>query len=263
MSRRRRSRRQSSSLILLFLLLIAIAFAWQRVGLSSFTATVSTSAPGQTPLIPLTSGTQAALPILQNKPQPKEITYLGCPPVGDGGDPQLNQLKNRVDEGDYIPAAFQAISSLSWPKSAERIDTSRRTPEDQAIISQYEGTPVSVEGFLAGAREAGTESCNCHGTEAALLDWHIWLTASPGEDRSQSIVVETTPRVRASHPNWTLPKLTRLVKAQQEVRISGWVMFDPEHPEQLKKTRGTLWEIHPIMKIEVKQGDQWISLDDL
>jgi hypothetical protein len=28
------------------------------------------------------------------------------------------------------------------------------------------------------------------------------------------------------------------------------------------KTRGTLWEIHPIMQIAVQKDGQWINLDD-
>jgi hypothetical protein len=38
-------------------------------------------------------------------------------------------------------------------------------------------------------------------------------------------------------------------------------MLDPEHPEQLGKTRGTLWEIHPIMKMEVERGGRWVDLE--
>jgi hypothetical protein len=33
-------------------------------------------------------------------------------------------------------------------------------------------------------------------------------------------------------------------------------MLDQEHPDQLGKTRGTLWEIHPIMRIEVSRGSE-------
>jgi hypothetical protein len=38
------------------------------------------------------------------------------------------------------------------------------------------------------------------------------------------------------------------------------LMLDPEHPEQLGKTRGTLWEIHPVMRIEVRRGGRWGDL---
>jgi hypothetical protein len=40
-------------------------------------------------------------------------------------------------------------------------------------------------------------------------------------------------------------------------------MLDQEHPEQLGQTRVTLWEIHPIMQVDVdKSGQQWVKLDD-
>jgi len=37
-------------------------------------------------------------------------------------------------------------------------------------------------------------------------------------------------------------------------------MMDPEHPDQVGKTRKTLWEIHPVLKIEVFSGGQWREL---
>jgi hypothetical protein len=39
-------------------------------------------------------------------------------------------------------------------------------------------------------------------------------------------------------------------------------MMDPEHPDQIGKTRGTIWEIHPIMQIETRSGGTWKPLDD-
>ncbi len=73
------------------------------------------------------------------------------------------------------------------------------------------------------------------------------------------MVVEVTPRVRDQRPGWTDSALAAL-KGQQ-VRISGWLLMDQEHPEQLGQTRATLWEIHPIMHIEVNQGGSWQSID--
>jgi hypothetical protein len=41
------------------------------------------------------------------------------------------------------------------------------------------------------------------------------------------------------------------------VTVSGWLMLDPDHPSDATGTpnkphpsRGTIWEIHPVMKIE-------------
>jgi len=56
------------------------------------------------------------------------------------------------------------------------------------------------------------------------------------------------------------------------VRISGWLMFDPDHPSMILdptnpnisgKFRVTLWEVHPITKIEVWQNGAWVDLESL
>jgi hypothetical protein len=68
-----------------------------------------------------------------------------------------------------------------------------------------------------------------------------------------------TPRERDQRPGWTSSALSSLTGEQ--VRISGWLLMDQEHPEQLGQTRATLWEIHPIIHIEVNQGGSWQSID--
>jgi hypothetical protein len=203
------------------------------------------------------------LPELPNKPQPKNVSFMGCPPEGDGGDPALNRLKNRIDDApQYFPVDFDAVEQLSWPKSTERTHRSKWPPADAAEVARYEGLPLSVEGYLAGSREEGPESCNCHGADDVFRDFHIWLTKTPEEDRSGSIVIEMTPPVKSKHPNWTTTALGKIARANQRVRVSGWLMFDPEHPDQVGKTRGTIWEIHPIMQFEVEQNGRWIPLDN-
>lgn len=67
-------------------------------------------------------------------------------------------------------------------------------------------------------------------------------------------MVEVTPRVRARHPGWTLQAFQSLARQKSRVRIGGWTMLDPEHPDQVGKTRGTIWEIHPVMRVDVMQG---------
>jgi hypothetical protein len=213
--------------------------------------------PGQVP-----PGGTGQLPGVTEKPEPVTTTFEGCPPQGDGGDPELNRLKNRVDEGNYQPLQFDAVEQLDWPKSIERRDRDTWSATNTAIVKHNEGAALAVEGYLADAKESGPESCNCHGADHRFRDWHIWLTKSPGQDRTGSIVVETTPRVRDKHPAWTLKVLRKISKNTERVRISGWLFLDPEHPDQVGKTRGTIWEIHPVMKIEVQQQGRWVSLDD-
>lgn len=237
---------------------------------------VLNSCVGETPSIPTDSpipsgtpgrvlpGTPGRLPSMPSKPQAVQLSsFKGCPPEGDGGDAVLNHNKNRVDEGEYVPVQIDALLELAWPPAIERKDHSRWSAADTAAVARYEGIPLAVEGYLAGAKLEGPESPNCHGADAEFKDYHIWLTKTAGEGRKGSVVVESTPRVRARHPRWTNAALDQLVKNQQRVRISGWLMLDPEHPDQIGQTRGTIWEIHPIIQIEVQQSGRWVTLDEL
>src|SRR6476659_7737970 len=68
------------------------------------------------------SGSPVGLPAATFKQTAKQITFKGCPPEGDGGDPVLNLNKNRVDEGNYQPVAFNTLLELRWPQETERAD---------------------------------------------------------------------------------------------------------------------------------------------
>lgn len=192
---------------------------------------------------------------------PPGAPFNGCPAEGDGGDRMLNRLKNRDDRAPWQTVAFAALKQLAWPKAAERTDYDRWSPEVRTQVEQFTGIPVAIEGYLFGARQSGPESGNCHAKNQ--LDDHLWLTAAAGEDRTHAIVVEPTPRILAQHPAWTVAALNRLAHANERVRISGWTMFDPEHPDQVGQTRGTIWEIHPVMPIEVERNGAWVPLDSL
>jgi hypothetical protein len=194
------------------------------------------------------------------KPEPVSNTFRGCPPSGDGGDPVLNTLKNRVDEAQWQPTTVQAILDLDWPEAIEHRPRSRWSRTDTEAVARHEGTPVQVEGYLVQAKKMSPESCNCHSVE--YVDYHIWLVDDPRKDRQQSVVIETSPRVQAHHPAWTLRRIQELARSKVKVRISGWLLMDPEHPDQIGKTRGTIWEIHPIMQIETLVGGQWRPLDN-
>ena len=206
----------------------------------------------------------AGLPDQSFRQSPQEITFHGCPPEGDGGDPTLNRNKNRVDSGNFQPTAFNTILNLPWPKATEKKAHADWSSADQQQVAQSEGLPVMVEGYFALARQEGPETPNCH--SSTDFDFHTWVIDHAGgsADRTGAIVSEVTPRVRASHPTWTVSGLNRLATSGTKVRISGWLMYDPEHPEQLGSsgTRGTLWEIHPIIRIEVWQGNTWVNFDN-
>lgn len=242
-------------IVLVILVLLALRLRSRHVS--------TTPAAGATPPAGATRADASGLPVMPVKPSPVEITFDGCPPGGDGRDTVLNRLKNRVDDGAYVSVPFAAVETLPWPRGVERRARGEWPASDRKAVSRYEGIPVSVEGYLAGAKVEGPETPNCHGADSKYRDWHIWLSAQPGTDRSASIVVETTPRVRAQHPAWRISELHQLSRSGTPVRISGWLMLDQEHPDQVGKTRGTIWEIHPIMKIEARERGRWVRLDDL
>lgn len=191
----------------------------------------------------------------------KSKPFRGCPAEGAGGDPLMNIQKNR----DHTPQTYQSVSfdwvyKLPTPKEIHRKDRQNWRLRDVQLVAEYEQMAVAVEGFLTDAKISGPETTNCNGVENEMLDFHMWLVETRRRDRAKSIVVEPTPRLRAQNPGWSLTRLNAIANTQKRVRISGWLFMDPEHPEQLGKTRGTLWEIHPIMKIEVEENGKWVKL---
>jgi hypothetical protein len=45
-------------------------------------------------------------------------------------------------------------------------------------------------------------------------------------------------------------------KHTDEVRITGWLFLDNDHPTDLDRQRATLWEIHPVTRIDVWKTEQ-------
>lgn len=219
--------------------------------------------PGKGCIAPVTGGAPVAsepLPVDAPRPAPVDAVFDGCPPGGTGTDQDQNTLKNRTDVGDWQLTTVGAILSLDVPAGLSK-QRANWSSDDQTAIGHYEGLPLQVVGYLAGARVEGPESCNCH--SVADIDFHLWLVDTSGTGRDSSVVCEVSPRVRANHPGWTIDQICTLVNNQTQVRISGWLMMDPLHPDQVGNTRGTTWEIHPIIAIDVAQNGDWIALDNI
>jgi hypothetical protein len=203
------------------------------------------------------------------KPPPNHSSFTSagkhCGDTGDGGDQETNLRKNRTDlPSSYHDVTFDAIAGLEYPVGPKhRHDW---PAESLARIERFEGAALRVQGYLVALKPqtgGSGESTNCHFTRAAEVDWHIALVGKVGQGEEESVVIETTPRIRRKHSGWTVAHLKPWVDADAPVRISGWLMFDPEHRNHLDKYRATLWEIHPITTIEVWQDGDWKDLDSL
>ncbi|MFY9528801.1 MAG: hypothetical protein WBC04_24605 [Candidatus Acidiferrales bacterium] len=228
---------------------------------------VSGGAPARSagaPAVGTTTSTSAISPDW-DKPDPVTGDFQAadgaCGPAGNDVDTPTNLRKNRTDvPNSYHELPFDAIATLPYPSPAP---TKRVNWSSQQLgeIKPYEGVAVSVVGYIAAVKVEGKESTNCGWTKSSEVDWHIPLVGQAGQGEPDAVVVETTPRIRVSHPNWTVAALAPYKGSQTPVRISGWLMFDPEHPNHLGKYRTTLWEIHPVTKIEVSMNGQWVDLD--
>src|SRR5712692_146971 len=131
-------------------------------------------------------------------------TFHGCPPQGNGGDTQLNLLKNREDTASWHSMSFSQLASLPYPKSALHKNMSSWSSSDAAQIAKYNGHPVAVTGYLAGVSPGHPEPANCNSKQ--YVDYHLYLANSPTAKNGASIVTEATPRIRAKHPGWTLAR---------------------------------------------------------
>jgi hypothetical protein len=90
------------------------------------------------------------------------------------------------------------------------------TEAQLAVIRPFEGVAVRVVGYLVALKpqnRGSGESTNCHWTKSVQVDWHMALVKSIGDGEKESIVIETTPRVRQSHPKWTPPRLAPWVNS--------------------------------------------------
>lgn len=207
-------------------------------------------------------------------PQPAaEVPQAGalddCPLGGDGGDHQLNELKNRTESGNWRDVEIAKLLALDWPEGIQKIQRSKWSSSAvKEVRANEKKGALRIEGWLASVKKEREEHCNC--SSPIEVDYHLWVVDAPEkankEDRWQSVVCEISPRVRAQHTGWDLSRVAAVVKNRIQVRLSGWLCMDQEHPEQLPDTthptRGTLWEIHPIIEFEVMQDEEWVSLDD-
>jgi hypothetical protein len=201
------------------------------------------------------------------KPTPVTDTFKSgtktCGPTGSAPGNETNRLKNRVDvPSSYYKVQFEGffkLPDLHVPK-----DRSNWKQDDAVKIAKFEGVPISMTGYLVAIKPqvgGSGETTNCKWTQYSETDWHMALVEEPGQGEKLAIVVETTPRIRNKHKKWTEANLKPWLDSDLPVRISGWLMFDPEHRNHMGRYRKSMWEIHPITKIEVWKNGKWIDLD--
>ena len=114
---------------------------------------------------------------------PQSGDFRECPEQGEGGDPDLNRLKNRSAQVE-TPQAMTVAQINFLPLPLETLHGKRATwPASTGVeVSGLEHTGVVVEGLLIGAKPSGTESTN--GKRRELRDYHLWIVDTPDQTRA-------------------------------------------------------------------------------
>lgn len=205
-----------------------------------------------------------------DKPTPNKTTFTGpdgtCPWNGNGSDPDTFVRKNRSDlpdSGGIYDVQWSAIHDLPFPN--DKPIRANWSTEHLQEIAKYEGEAVRTVGYLVAIKPQNGhgEGTNCRFTLSSETDTHLALVGEVGDAEKNSVVIEFTPRFLKLHPHWTKASLSKYLDTDTPVRITGWLMLDPDHRNHLGKFRFTLWEIHPITRIEVFQDNAWKDADAL
>jgi hypothetical protein len=190
------------------------------------------------------------------KPKPFSPPFGGCPGEGSHPDKPLNRRKNRFDEAPaYLPLSFDVVAKLPWPAWVGWRPRELWTRRERIEVGRFEGAAVSLEGYFVDLRVEIPEPTNCYSTLEVMRDIHLWLGEAPDQSIADAVVVEITPRYRALRPRWHPDTIRTLMESGRRVRVSGWLMLDELHPELVHLRRVTLWEIHPITRLEVQNAD--------
>jgi hypothetical protein len=200
------------------------------------------------------------------KATPRQANESGCANAGEGAkqgehiDTLTDLLKNRVGgAGQYTDVPFSVFLKLPWKGMKTRRYS--WTPSQVARTVKYEGAAIAITGYIIEAAKKSKETSNCEIVSDQWYDWHIWLVRTEAEaharNKKKAIVVEVTPRVRHADPSaFDLTQLRQWAHDGQPVTVSGWLLLDPDHPTDATGTpkknasRGTIWEVHPVMRIE-------------
>ncbi len=80
------------------------------------------------------------------------------------------------------------------------------------------------------------------------------LRCFPPGQRGTQVVAEVTPHFQPPKTGWSYEVLLGLCQRQVRVRISGWLLHDYQHVEDVGDWRASAWEIHPVTNIEAEDA---------
>jgi hypothetical protein len=177
--------------------------------------------------------------------------------LSDGMDAVPSVLAERAT----VPARYHELTVDEFLRKfpPERGKASERAIDSDGVAATQQ-IGITLTGYLLGVKPA--DSANCGDDNARLWVGGIQPTSPVAAKtlRSYAVVTEITPLWQERHPGWSSGLLNSLAAEGATVRISGWMLHNAAQSRQVWRTRGTLWELHPITKIEVLRGGEWQEL---
>jgi len=172
------------------------------------------------------------------------ILAINCPSAGialTSRARHLHRLKNRTS----LPKATDFDSRITLDALLQPGDDTNRWSTDRA---------GRIQGEVIDVAYAGPEATNCF--SPCRRDIHILIATRKEATKSEHVVVEVTPNLRAI--NWSEETLQKQLVGHW-CEFEGWLYFDVGHAEESENIspgkadnwRATAWEIHPITKITV------------
>jgi hypothetical protein len=188
-------------------------------------------------------------------------TFAGCPAQGSGGDPQLNELKNRsTSPPSANPITVTGMKQLPKPPPGTPAMRANWPAYTRAAIEPHEAEAVVLTGYIVRVTHETGDPSNCGSTLPHLQDVELFLADRSGvTDGNHIILAEVTPRWRAVHPAWGTASMRSVAAAGSRVRITGWLIYDEESWSDTHGRTATPWEIEPITAIAVWQNGNWTN----
>lgn len=191
---------------------------------------------------------------------PVNVPALACTPELAGGDVILNALKDRTTQVPApIPASIDQIADYPAPSVLTGLARARWSLGDAQLARQHENTGVQAEGYVVGEDSRPFQPWNCNGPWS---DTRIWIAASPAGSRLSAVIAVFTPAWKQANSGWSEAELQRLARERAHVRVTGHMLYADDDAVELLLDRRTLWEIHPVTRLEVESGGGWSEIVD-
>jgi hypothetical protein len=191
---------------------------------------------------------------------PTFLSPSDVPVEGVGGDAEFNRQKNRTSEPLQVEDVkldglihLPIGGPVPWNRSAW-------TEPIRKQVQEIETRAVRVEAYLAGARLGSPESSSGRVSKSEFESIHLSLVADPGLVESHAVIAVLSARIRADHPTWSLDTLRKFVADGTQVRVTGWLLYNQQHFNQVGKWRATIIEISPVLDLEYRKRSSWRQL---